>query len=147
MSDDKIHVQAFFLADHAEAVKGKLYVTGGCWDRLTVTSLPVVHPHLSVAVSLRVPWTQTNVEHNFRLELRDEDGQLTDLKPLEGSLEVGRPPGTTPGQSLPFVLAIGINNLKLASTGWYDFVLWMDDKQLGRAPLLVQKQKEMTRTG
>jgi len=58
------------LADAAQAVEGKLYILGGGW------SVTGPEPSASaIAAYIQVPWDRTNVEHQFRFELIDSDGQ------------------------------------------------------------------------
>ena len=96
-----------FLADRAEAINGKLYVMGGAWDRLQVPELPGPLPvPISVAVVITVPWSLTNKEFTFSLELVDVDNNPVALPLEEGEdaglfsipFEVGRPPGLREGR-------------------------------------------------
>jgi hypothetical protein len=57
------------LADHGDAVGGKLYIHGGGWN---VTG-PQLAP-FAIAMLIEVPWDQTNTKHRVLLELLDADG-------------------------------------------------------------------------
>src|SRR5215211_7792530 len=81
---EAMRLSTFLVADHAEAVGGKLYVTGGCWNSLTVPQLPSQHPHLTVAAALHLPWQATNQPHSLHLDLIDGDGQSRLPEPLQG---------------------------------------------------------------
>lgn len=142
-----IKVQAFFIADHAEAVRGKLYVTGGCWNTLTVPEFPAKHGHLSLAVALSVPWHETNVEHSMRIELVDEDGQPVADTRIEGNFEVGRQAGVRPGDDILNVLTIGVENLQIPSEGMYTFQLSIDDELAETAQFRVRARKQGVQTG
>ena len=133
-----MEVSAFLLADHAEAVKGKLYLTGGGWDRLTLASLPSRHPHLSIAISIRVPWQSTNGEHNLSVTLEDEDGGGV-LPPFESRFEVGRPAGVRRGSDITVLLALSMNNIEFKEEGAYVFVLKINGSEEARAPITVIK--------
>jgi hypothetical protein len=135
-----------FLADRAEAINGKLYVMGGAWDRLQVPELPGPLPvPISVAVVITVPWSLTNREFTFSLELVDvdnapvpipqEDGEEGD----EGDLfsipfEVGRPPGLRQGRPQKNVLSVTIGpGLEFEKPGTYSFRGMIDGEELSRA--------------
>ena len=89
------------LADAAQAVEGKLYVLGGGWSITGPDPTPS-----AIAVYIQVPWDRTNVEHAFRFDLVDSDGDSVELETetgveepitIEGSFEVGRPAGGEAG--------------------------------------------------
>jgi len=92
------------LADRAEAVNGKLYLLGGGWDRLGLTSLPG-HAFFDVAMGVLIEYLETNERHSFSISLEDEDNRVV-LGPITGQVEAGRPPGMRPGQLQRFMLAV-----------------------------------------
>src|SRR4051812_16597967 len=103
------------LADAAQAVEGKLYILGGGWS---VTG-PEPTPS-AVALYLQVPWDETNIRHEFHLDLVDSDGEPVEVETqagerqpvvISGGFEVGRPAGTKPGTPIDMPLAIGISPL------------------------------------
>lgn len=140
-------LNAFFLADHAEAVNGKLYVTGGCWDRIFAVKLPTVHPHLSVVVSILVPWQATNEKHGLELALVDADGNSTLPGKIGGEFELGRPPGWRPGDDSNLVAVFHLNMIPFNSKGNYAFVLKVDGDELSRTSLKVEELPKSTVTG
>jgi hypothetical protein len=131
-----------FLADRAEAISGKLYVMGGAWDRLQVPELPGPLPvPISVAVVITVPWSLTNRQFTFSLELVDVDNapvQISDEEE-EGGLfsipfEVGRPPGLREGRPQKNVLSVMIGpGLEFEREGTYSFRGLIDGEELNRA--------------
>lgn len=127
-----MRLSTFLVADHAEAVGGKLYLTGGCWNSITVPQLPATHPHLTVAATLHVPWQQTNQQHSLHVDLIDEDGQSRLPEPLDAQLEAGRPPGMRSGDEAIIVMAFNFDGLKLEHPGIHAFVLSVDGTELGR---------------
>lgn len=134
-------LSALILADHAEAVNGKLYVTGGCWDRLAAAQLPTQHPHLSLAACILVPWNSTNQKHSVEVSLSDEDGHDVLGQPITAQFEVGRPPGILAGSDITTLLVINFNALALPRAGRYAFIFTVDGQELGRAAFdLVQMQ-------
>ena len=103
--DTATTVEWLILADAAEVVGNKLYMIGGGWDRLTINSQPARH-RMSVALAFRVPWTGTNQRHTFRLDMSDEDGNVA--ANVDGTFEVGRPPGIPQGQAQLTQLVVNI---------------------------------------
>jgi hypothetical protein len=129
---EAMRLSTFLVADHAEAVGGKLYVTGGCWNTLTVPGLPAQHPHLTVAAALHIPWKATNQPHSLHLDLVHEDGESRLSEPLEAKLEAGRPPGMRSGDETIIVLALSFDGLTFERAGVHSFVLTVDGTELGR---------------
>lgn len=134
-----MRLKTFMVADHAETVRGKLYVTGGCWDTLSVGQIPVQHPHMTVAIALGVPWQQTNQSHQFKLSLVDEDHQPI-IPALEGDFEAGRPAGMRADDETQMLMALNLNGLTIPAEGAYSFVLEIDGSELGRARFKVVAQ-------
>ncbi|MBI2325714.1 MAG: hypothetical protein HYU87_12255 [Chloroflexi bacterium] len=132
-------LRTFMLADHAEAVNGKMYVTGGSWNQLNPRDLPYTHPHVSVAAAIEVPWIATNETHAFNMQLYDADRNPLLPQRLEGQIEVGRAPGMRAGDYALVVLVFNVNNLKFEKPGSYSFVLTMNDVELGAARFKVQR--------
>jgi hypothetical protein len=75
------------------------------------------------------------VEHTFRVELIDSDGDEIVLETeaegaqpvvIEGAFEVGRPPGIKPGVPIDVPLAINVGALPLAPGGRYEWRLSID---------------------
>ena len=67
------------LADAAQAVEGKLYILGGGWSITGPEPTPS-----AIAAYIQVPWDRTNVQHEFRFELLDADGNPVILEDPEG---------------------------------------------------------------
>lgn len=130
------------LCDFAEAVNGKLYISGGGW-----TNVRGPQPlDCSVAVSIAVPWTHTNQKHKLILELLGEDGQIptdADGNPvqIEGELEVGRPTGVVPGDPISTSLAFRLQGLDL-ETGGYSFSLKINGTEVAKTQFRVQRSTE-----
>ncbi len=143
----KMKTSAFFLADHAEAINGKLYVTGGCWDRIFVGNLPAIHNHLSVVFSLLVPWTATNEKHVLDIQLVDAEERSVLPSEIKGEFEVGRPPGWRPGDDASMVGVFNINGLKFDKAGDYSFLLKVDAQEIARTALKIQQVPVATVTG
>jgi hypothetical protein len=96
------------LADAAQIVGGKLYLLGGGWDVLTVSTDFPVAQRCAVAASFTIPWNETNQRHNVEIAIASEDG--TEIAKISGQLEVGRPAGTPLGtdQRAQFAAELGL---------------------------------------
>ena len=89
-------IEWLILADAAQVVGEKLYLLGGGWDRLTANSDFPLDYSISIALSVKVPWIETNQRHDIELEVTDQDHTKV-LAKLDAGLEVGRPPGLPAG--------------------------------------------------
>jgi hypothetical protein len=120
------------LADSAEIVGGKLYVLGGGWQRLSVVKgFPATH-RCALSMAVEVPWSDTNVRHEFQVIMQDEDGREEPLG-AKGHFEVGRAAGLTPGQSQRVQITSGLT-LNIRTAGLYRLVLRIDGEDAAYAP-------------
>ena len=87
----KPSIDAFMLADQAEAFNGKIYLMGGGFDTIWAPQFPW-EAHFAIAALLRVPWADTNRPLSFELWFEDYDGQRIGPTP-RGQVEAGRAPG------------------------------------------------------
>lgn len=115
-------VETLLLANHAEAVNGLLYVSGGCWTRHhRQKPLPDQQTPLStfgIALCVLVPWTEANRPHMVTLTIEPEDDPDHPLIDVKGELVVGRPPDAKPGSDQRSVLCINAN-LQFPRAGGY----------------------------
>jgi hypothetical protein len=117
------------LADAAQAIDNKLYVLGGGWS---ITG-PDPSPS-AIALSLKVPWDESNRRHDLRIELLDADGDAVltgpapDAQPvvIESQFEVGRPPGLRPGTPIDLAIAINLGPMTLPPGGRFEWRLTID---------------------
>ncbi|MBI4287625.1 MAG: hypothetical protein HY671_04240 [Chloroflexi bacterium] len=129
-----MEVEWLILADAAEVVGNKLYLLGGGWDRLTVNTGFPVDQRCAIALSVRVPWNETNQKHVFEVEVTSEDPQTEQPKSLlkvGGQFEVGRPPGIPQGQEQRIQLAINMS-LRLESPGTKIIVARVEGQEMRR---------------
>ena len=119
-------VEWLIIADAAQVVGGKLYLLGGGYDRVTLPKQPPAPHNMAVAVAFRVSWIETNVKHDFELEVLDGDGHQ--IVRGSGQFEVGRPLGIPPGQDQRAQMAmnLGWNVKKLGS---YEVVARVSDAE------------------
>ena len=114
-----MEVEWLILADAAQVVGAKLYLLGGGWDRVTVNRAFPIDQRCALALSILVPWNETNQKHSFEVEIISEDDvteQPSSMVKVGGQFEVGRPPGIRPGQEQRFQLAVDMN-LKVEKAG------------------------------
>lgn len=101
-------VEFVTLANHAECVNGLLYLSGAGFDKLFRPPAPegqTPNIHFGVAVSVLVPWAETNRKHKLVITVADDDGEV--LMQIDGELEIGRPAGAVPGNDLRAPFAAG----------------------------------------
>jgi hypothetical protein len=119
------------LADHAEAINGKLYIMGGGW------SLTGPHPCQSaLAIKIEVPWNDTNHRHELKVELLDGDFHPVMVPTPAGnsplvinaSFEVGRPAGILVGSPLDVPFAVNIAPIQIEPGRRYVWKLTIDGK-------------------
>ena len=116
------------LADHAQALEGKLYIMGGGW---TWTGPPSPS---AIALLFEIPWDRANEQLEFRLDLLDEDGQpvMVDTPDGEvplwvgGGFEVTRPLGHKRGTPVNFPVAINLPPQDLPPGSRYEWRLTLD---------------------
>jgi len=123
-----LDVEWLILADAAQVVGNKLNLIGGGWDRLNISNFPANHA-MGLAMSIQVPWHQTNERHAFEIEITSEDGQS--IQKAGGSFEVGRAPGTVPGQDQRLQVAVGAI-MQFAAPGTFVVIARIDEEEKKR---------------
>jgi hypothetical protein len=104
-----VEIEWLMLADSAQVVLNKLYLLGGGWDSITFNK--DVPQHFAIAVSIKVPWDETNQKHTFEIEVLSEDKNTEELKSLAkmgGKFEVGRAAGIPVGREQRIQLALNM---------------------------------------
>jgi hypothetical protein len=125
-----MNIGFLLLADHAEAVNGKLYMTGGGWNVLRLPELP--HDWaFHIALGIDVAWHETNDPHELQVNIQDPDGVELG-EGLSANFETGRPPGMTAGQEQRLVMSIG-TTATFSTAGPHAAVVNVDGEELGRA--------------
>ncbi len=125
------------LADGAQqaAPGGKLYILGGQWDRLMVPNFPAQHPTMAVVLILRIEYSEALDNHHLDVELT-LDGQSMNVK-ATGEVTTGHAPGQVRGTPSFVPLALPFNNLVFETAGRYEWVITVDEQELGRLPIEV----------
>ena len=123
-------VDFLILADHAEAINGKMYLMGGGWDSRQVQDFAQPVP-ITIAAAVMVPWNATNQRHQLRLRVEDADGhQLAEVKV---EFTTGRPPQLSVGMLQRVPLAFQQIPIRLPGPGVYVIVAEIngrDDKRI-----------------
>jgi len=125
-------VELFSFCDFAQENNGKLSIIG-TFDTIISRNFPCVHPQLSIVIRLRFDlWEFSN--HHFRIESHDLDGEIS-FEPIKGNVDVQGAGNATAVSHLVF----SISNLHLKKSGIFNFVLYVDEKEVMSIPLYVRK--------
>lgn len=135
------------LCDHAEAMNGKLFISGAAINIFWTPPQPPHGINAALAMVVHVPYTATNQPHHFAFTLVDDDGNEAsswspegqDAGPvkIEGDFNVGRPPNLSPGESQTMPIAVKFQVL-LANLGRYSFRVDLDGSEVRRIPFKVE---------
>ena len=131
-------IEWLILADAAQVVGNKLNLIGGGWDRLSVAEYPMPHA-MGLAMSIQVPWNQTNERHSFEIEITSEDAQS--VAKAGGTFEVGRAAGAAPGQDQRIQFAVNVI-MQLAGPGTFVVLARLDDEEKKRVTFTVVGSKQ-----
>lgn len=107
---DRARIEFVMLANHAEAINGLLYTSGLGWSdhhRPVIAGQPAVPSPISIAISLYVPWNETNRPHVLTVTVESDDG--AQLLKMDATVQTGRPPQLPPGA--PQNPALALNGL------------------------------------
>ncbi len=118
------------LADHAQAVQGKLYITGGGWSITGPNPTPS-----ALAIKVEVPWGEANRKHEWKLSLIDGHGQPVRVPTpvgdanieFAGNFECGRPAGLPQETPLDMTLAFNLGPIPLQPGSRYAWKLKIND--------------------
>lgn len=124
--------EIFTFCDFAQESGGKLTVVG-TFDTIIARTFPCIHPQLSVVIRMRFNIGEF-ASHNFRIEIRDLDGESC-IAPVAGTINVNGVGNATAVSHLVF----GINNLRFNSPSVINVTLYMDNKEIDSIPLYIRK--------
>lgn len=136
-----MRLTSLLLADHAEAVRGKLYLTGGAWDTIHTRGVPTVHPHVSVVVVLEVGWEDLDRSVQVEVKLLDADGRSLLQRPVGGQARAVRQPGVRPGDTTPLVLVFNLLGVRFEAAGSHTVTVELDGQPSGQVPLKVRLRR------
>lgn len=121
---------SMMLADHAQAVGGKLFICGGGWSVTGPGPVP-----FAIVIDIKVPWHGINQEHTFSLNLLDADGNPVEvdtdqgLQPMmmNGTFRVSPNHDARPGEPIDSHLAVNFPPQPIADGGRYEWRLSIDN--------------------
>jgi hypothetical protein len=129
------------LCDHAQVEGGKLFISGANIDRMAAQSGPPYFLNFAAAGLVRVPWTETNVEHVLSFGLLTEDGADPPLPEVEGEsgsvggemrFNVGRPAQLSSGDDQMVPFAFNFQGLPIMQPGRYGLQFAIDGHEARR---------------
>ncbi len=123
-----MEIEFVLLANHVENVHGLLYVSGGGWTDSRRPVAPGASPpptHLGIALSVAVPWHETNQPHTLTIQIENDDA-TTVVAAIEAQINVGRPPNLPPGADQHMMMGLPLD-LVFPSAGGYRVVARLDD--------------------
>ena len=132
-----LRVDYLVLAEAATAVEGRNYIHGAGWDTLFAASFPALHPLMSVALRLRIPWADTNRPYAMELDVVDADGRsilANPPGPPHGTVNVGRPAHVEPGNDQVLCLAFNLVGLRFEAAGTYAVIFRLEGDEAARSP-------------
>lgn len=137
-----MRLTSLLLADHAEAVRAKLYLTGGAWDTIHAQGFPVVHPHMSVVVALEVGWEDLDRMVPVEIKLLDADGHSLLKQSVGGHAMAKKQPGVTPGDTAPLLLVFNLFGVRFEEPGSYTITVEIEGKPSGQIPLKLRPRPD-----
>jgi hypothetical protein len=141
-----------FVADAASTVEGKIFALGIGWSIIYANAFPATHARLAIAMTIHVPYTQTNQLHRVLVHLENEDGVKVKLgarvpadpetaaesiHEIGGEFNVGRPPLLPAGDEQIVPLSLTIDALTFDEPGMFAWVISIDGTEMRRLPLRV----------
>jgi hypothetical protein len=125
-----VHIEFMLLANHVENVNGLLYISGGGWTDSRRNVAPGVPPpptHLGIALSVAVPWHETNQPHALTIQIENDDATIVVAK-VEAQINVGRPPTLPPGADQHLMIGLPLD-LVFPSPGGYRVAAHLDESE------------------
>ena len=129
-----MNVGFLLLADHSEALNGKVYAMGAGWNVLRFPQLPQQWA-FGLALGVDVPWDNTNQRHALTMHIEDPDGELLGDE-FSMEFEAGRPPGSIQGSDQRIVLSLR-TQAEFATAGPHAVVVKVADEEIGRSRFYV----------
>lgn len=114
-------IENLMVANHAEAIGGLLYVSGGGWTEHWRGVPPpdgqFPPSHLGIALTTLTSWVETNRRYPVSIIVENEDGR-TEVLRVDGEMESGRPPGVPEGTDLRAAIAVSVEVVYPAEGGY-----------------------------
>jgi hypothetical protein len=135
---ESISADFVILCDAAQVQGEKLFILGGGWSQIWVKQFPAQH-HMAVAAGILVPWLETNAKHQFKLQVRGEEGTV--FSEAQGEFEHGRPPGLAPGSTQRVMLAMTMS-IRIERAGEAVAELTLDGTVAKTVPFRIVQQRK-----
>lgn len=132
MDVNAVRIETFLLCRSLEIHNNEFFIMGGGWTTVGFYSFPGVLLPFSIAVRLMVPFTETNQDLEFKINMEDADGKNILPKPMEPKVTVGRPVTLVRGEEQAIHFPLGFNDIELPSSGTYSFVMSFQGRELAR---------------
>jgi len=132
-----LQVDYLVVAEASLAANNRHYIHGTI-DVLWASGFPVIHPALSIAIRLRVPWNDANTPFPIEIDLVDPDEQSILPEPPRGTITMGRPPTAVPGEDGLVPLVYNLAMLQFRTPGTHAVVLRVSGVELQRARFQVR---------
>jgi hypothetical protein len=135
-------IDVLIPANHAEAINGLLYLSGGGWTDVhrQIRGGNVPTNHFGIGLSIRIPWHETNEKHRFTLDVQNEDASQVVVH-AAGDMNVGRPPQLSPGSVQHAIFAINVD-IVFPQPGGYRIIAIVDGKDTATWPFRVHDSHE-----
>ena len=130
-----------FLADAAQAERGKLHVLGGDIDRIWSKNFPFRHPHITLIAKFILEPGELDRVHKLEIFLMDADGKkvIAANAEISASRNLQNESWRRQGVLLP---PLNIVNMQFDSAGEYSFELVVDGRNMKSLPLRIISQVE-----
>jgi hypothetical protein len=121
-------IENLLIANHAEVANDLLYISGGGGDICSriIADDGVRDPSFAIALTVRVPWLETNRQHTVVLSIEADNGQTVEPG-CEISFTMGRGPDLQPGAIQHFQTALRMEHVHFPAASGYRLVAELDD--------------------
>lgn len=127
-----MHIDFAFLCDAASESGGKVHALGIGFERITVRSLPVVHPRAVAVVRFAFNRDDEGV-HDFRVLVSDSDGRDVG-PPVEGQVTLAVGDDDTGGKAN---MIMDLVQLELRTYGPHEVSVTIDGRPFASLPFEV----------
>lgn len=137
---DRVQIRILTLADHAAAhPDGKLYISGAGVHQLWLNTIPGNFPPLFLVLRVYVPYRQTIEPLRVVVRIWDEENTPIGPDPVLDlpNVEIGRAPGTRPGDENSANVLVGLTGFPVQAVGRCHVRVEIDGDVVGRLPLAI----------
>lgn len=126
--DEACRIENLLIANHAEVANDLLYISGGGGDICSrvIAGDGVRDPSFAIALTVCVPWVETDRQHTVVLSIAAEDGRTVEPG-CEISFTMGRGPDLQPGAVQHFQTALRMEHVHFPEASGYRLVAELDE--------------------